>query len=266
MDAAATGQTARRCEFSTPPGGVNLRQTGRLLKAPSAMHPKSLALIDDDAEYAEFLTQFLREQDIAVSRFDDSNALLASPEAFGFDFYLVDLMLPGVNGVELIKILRRRTDAGVVVVSGRLGPEVFREVITAGADMYLVKPVQFEQVALAIAAVQRRVVKPAAADSVWKLDRAAGELVAPDGTRIQLSDADKQLLECFAQAGGEPVTREALLHRLGREVPSDGEADDGLSATIYRLRRRIERATPTLVPLQSKSRVGYVFRAPLQLI
>ena len=47
---------------------------------------------------------------------------------------------------------------------------------------------------------------------------------------------------------------------------AEGETDDGLSATIYRLRRRIERATPTLVPLQSKSRVGYVFRAPLQLL
>ncbi|MBA4218663.1 MAG: response regulator transcription factor [Roseateles sp.] len=230
------------------------------------MQPKTLALIDDDAEYSEFLTQFLQEQQgIAVSRFDDSNALLAAPDAFSFDFYLVDLMLPGVNGVELIKILRRRTDAGVVVVSGRLGPEVFREVITAGADMYLVKPVQFEQVALAIAAVQRRVAKPSAADAAWRLDRASGELIVPDGTRIQLSDADRQLLECFAAAGGEPVTREALLAKLGREVP-EGSEDDGLSATIYRLRRRIERATPALVPLQSKSRVGYVFRAPLTLV
>uniref|UniRef100_UPI0013D0C4E1 response regulator transcription factor n=3 Tax=Pseudomonadota TaxID=1224 RepID=UPI0013D0C4E1 len=61
------------------------------------------------------------------------------------------------------------------------------------------------------------------------------------------------------------VTREALLAKLGREVP-EGSEDDGLSATIYRLRRRIERATPALVPLQSKSRVGYVFRAPLTLV
>jgi DNA-binding response OmpR family regulator len=229
------------------------------------MHPKTLALIDDDAEYAEFLGQFLAEQGIAIHRFDDSNDLLAAPEAFNFDFYLIDLMLPGVNGVELIRILRRRTDAGVVVVSGRLGPEVFSDVITAGADMFLAKPVQFEQVALAIAAVQRRVAKPSQSELAWKLDRSNGELIAPDGNRIQLSEADRLLMECFVQAGGEPVTREALLQRLGREVQA-GDADDGLSATIYRLRRRIERATPALVPLQSKSRVGYVFRAPLQAV
>jgi hypothetical protein len=57
------------------------------------------------------------------------------------------------------------------------------------------------------------------------------------------------------------VTRETLCERLG--LPPDG---DNLNATIYRLRRRIERATPAVVPLQSKSRVGYVFRAPLMAV
>ena len=52
-----------------------------------------------------------------------------------------------------------------------------------------------------------------------------------------------------------------LRQKLGREPET--ETADGLNATIYRLRRRIERATPALVPLQSRSRVGYVFRAPL---
>ena len=85
-------------------------------------------------------------------------SLLADPEAFDFEFYLIGLMLPGGRGTELIKILRRRTEAGIVVVSGRLAPGVWRGRFTAGADMYLVKPVQFEQVALAIGAVQHRVV------------------------------------------------------------------------------------------------------------
>ena len=61
----------------------------------------------------------------------------------------------------------------------------------------------------------------------------------------------------------ETVT--TLRQRLGREAP-EGASADGLNAVIFRLRRRIERATPTLVPLQSKSRVGYVFRAPLRVV
>jgi DNA-binding response OmpR family regulator len=170
-------------------------------------------------------------------------------------------MLPGVDGVELIKVIRRRSDAGLLVVSGRLGPEVFASVMTAGADMYLAKPVQFDQVSLAIEAVQRRAGRDASTNKPWKLDRAARELLVPDGARVTLSDADLIVLECFVEAEGETVTREMLSQRLGRERDDNG--DNGLNAIIYRLRRRIERATPMLVPLQSRSRVGYWFRAPL---
>jgi two-component system, OmpR family, response regulator len=226
------------------------------------MLPNTLALLDDDLEFSEYLAQHLREQGIRVSVFGDSNDLLASPAAYSFDFYLLDLGLPGVDGVDVIKILRKRTDAGALVVSGRLGPEVFKAVVTAGADMYLSKPVQFEQVALAIEAVQRRAARTGPASSPWRLDRPAAELVAPDGARVGLSEIDLQVMECFANAKGEAVTREHLRQRLGRDNTGDGE--DGLNAIIYRLRRRIERATPVPVPLQSRSRVGYVFKAPLE--
>lgn len=225
------------------------------------MLPKTIALIDDDPDYSEFLSQYLQHLGCVVPFYSDSNEFLADPAAFDHDFYLVDLMLPGVDGVELIKILRRRSDVGLVVVSGRLDPDAFKSVIEAGADMYLAKPVQFEQVALAVKAVHRRVGKPQSVSAEWKLDRRAGELLAPDGTCVSLSEIDRGVMECFLDANGEPVARVTLCNRLGREVSLDNE--DGLNATIYRLRRRIERATPLPVPLQSKSRIGYVFKAPL---
>lgn len=225
------------------------------------MYPTTVALIDDDPEYAEYLAQHLSGQGMSVDVYRDSRDLLAATDAYDYDFYLVDLMLPGIDGVELIKVLRKRSNAGVLVVSGRLAPDVFRQVVDAGADMYLAKPVQFEQVVLAIQAVQRRVGSGAPAQTPWKFDRRARQLVAPDGVRVDLSDADVLVLECFAQAEGGTVTRETLRQRLGREPDAGGT--DGLNAIIYRLRRRIERATPSLVPLQSRSRVGYVFRAPL---
>jgi DNA-binding response OmpR family regulator len=228
------------------------------------MLPRTLALIDDDAEYAEFLSQYLRERGVAVDVFNESSRFLAHTAPYGYEFYVVDLMLPGIDGVDLIKVLRLRSQAGVLVVSGRLAPDVFAQVIDAGADMYLAKPVQFEQVALAIKAVQRRAGSAAHQATPWQFDRRAGQLIAPDGVVIDLSDADRVVMQCFVDAAGEDVTRETLRQRLGQD---DGnEATDSLNATIYRLRRRIERATPLVVPLQSKSRVGYVFRAPLRAI
>jgi len=247
------------------------------------MYPATLALVDDDAEFTEFLAQHLRERGIEVSVFGDSNDLLVSHDAYAHEFYVLDLGLPGIDGVDLVKLLRRRSQAGILVVSGRLGSDVFRDIVNAGADMHLVKPVQFEQVALAVAAVQRRAAKPAPGLAAWRLDRAQAELVAPDGARVALSETDVAVMQCLVEARGEPVTREARLERLGRPAgvaagsdkadgarpgPADaagppGPGDDGLNAIIYRLRRRIERATPIMVPLQSRSRVGYVFKAPL---
>jgi two-component system, OmpR family, response regulator len=227
------------------------------------MYPKTLALIDDDKEFSEYLAQYLRGLGVQVFVYEDSNEMLANVDAFAHEFFVIDLVLPGVNGIELIKILRKRTDAGVLVVSGLTGGDVFKEVLQAGADMHLVKPVQFEQVALAIMAVQRRAGVGPVPNLPWKLDRRAGELLAPDGARVTLSDIDRQLMECFLGAQGQTVTRETLAQSLGRTA-TDGM--DGLNAIVYRLRRRIERATPVPVPLQSKSRVGYLFRAPLQAL
>ncbi len=228
------------------------------------MLPKTLALIDDDPEYTEFLSQYLRDHGITVDVFHSSNALLAHSEAYGFDFYLVDLMLPGIDGLDLIDVVRRRSTAGVVVVSGRLAPEVFQQVVSAGADMYLAKPVQFEQILAAIEAVQRRADGAVRTEATWRLDRRGRQLVAPDGACVDLSEIDMTVLGCLVDSHGEAVTRETLCHRLGRTA--DGDAPDGLNAVVYRLRRRIERATPIAVPLQSKPRVGYMFRAGLTAI
>jgi len=228
------------------------------------MLPKTLALVDDDEEYSDGLSRYLREKGVAVDAFVDSNDLLAHTDPYAYGFYVTDLMLPGVDGTDLIKVLRRRTNVGVVVVSGRLAPDTFKEVITAGADMYLAKPVQFDQVALAIEAVVRRAGTTDPLQNTWRLDRRIGQLVAPDGSRIDLSDADRTLIECFSEAEGQVVARATLLERLGRV--EDAEASAGLNATVYRLRRRIESATPIAVPLATKSGVGYIFRAPLKAI
>lgn len=228
------------------------------------MLPKSLALVDDDAEFGLYLAQHLRQQGIEVEVFAQSAEFLASSHAYDFDFYVVDLSLPGVDGVELIKVVRLRSNAGLLVVSGRSAPDVFASVVRAGADMYLAKPVNFEQVVLAIEAVHRRSGHSVPTHAPWRLDRRAGDLVAPDGARISLSTTDLVVMGCLAAAGGEPVSREALREALG--YTAEEATESALNATIFRLRRRIERATPLPAPLQAKSKVGYQFRAELVVI
>lgn len=225
------------------------------------MLPKTLALVDDDAEFGLYLAQHLSERGVRTHTYAQSNQFLADVSAYEFDFYVLDLSLPGVDGVELIKVIRMRSNAGILVVSGRAAPDVFASVVKAGADMYLAKPVNFEQVLIAIEAVHRRSGHSIPAGAPWRLDRRAGELVAPDGVRISLSTTDQVVLDCLVAAAGQPVSRDTLREALGYSAEEGTEST--LNATIFRLRRRIERATPLPVPLQAKSRVGYLFRASL---
>jgi len=228
------------------------------------MLPSTMAVIDDDREFGEYLAQYLEQRQVSVRVFCDSDEFLTSAGAYEYDFYVVDLMLPGVDGIDLIRLVRRKGPAGILVVSGRVGADVFDSVLRAGADMYLMKPVRFEQVTLAIEAVQRRVDGSRAQAAVWRLDRAARKLMAPDGARIELSENDLAVVECFAAADGATVTRATLCERLGRDP--EGEADNLLHAAIYRLRRRIERATSSTVPLHSEQKVGYTFRGKLTTV
>lgn len=232
-------------------------------QTPELMLPPTLTIVDDDADYREFLAQHLRRQGVRVRTFVDGNRLLADPEPFADAFYVIDLMLPGVGGEELIRILRLRSEAGVLVVTGKAESGVFEDVLTAGADMHLAKPVSLEQITLAIGAVYRRVVRQHdRTQQAWLLDTDRQRLTSPGGEVIELGDNDVTILSCFPSADGAVVPRETLCERLGRPVLDT--SDNGLHAMIYRLRRRIEKVTGSVVPLQSQSRVGYVFKAPIR--
>lgn len=227
--------------------------------------PPTITLVDDDEVYREHLADHLRAQGARVRGFADGNHLLAASEPFADAFYVLDLMLPGIGGEELIRILRLRSEAGVLVITGKAESGVFENVLTAGADMHVAKPVSLAQITLAIEAVWRRIeTQRLQARRAWTLDVARQRLTAPEGEVIELADNDVTILACFPDAPGGVVGRDLLCERLGRPVLDT--SDNGLHAMIYRLRRRIEKATGAVVPLQSQSRVGYVFKAPIRFL
>lgn len=225
--------------------------------------PATVTLIDDDDAYREYLAQHLRQLGARVRTFSDGNRFLADGDPFGDAFYVIDLMLPGVSGEDLIRILRLRSEAGVLVITGKAEAGVFENVLGSGADMHLAKPVSLDQITLAIAAVYRRIARQRdTSQRAWMLDAERHRLTSPEGEVIELGDNDVTILSCFPPATGGVVAREILCERLGRPVLDT--SDNGLHAMIYRLRRRIEKVTGAVVPLQSQSRVGYVFKAPIR--
>jgi DNA-binding response OmpR family regulator len=148
----------------------------------------------------------------------------------------------------------------VLIVSGRLGPEVFAEVINAGADMYLTKPVTFEQVELAVRAVHRRIMTTARTATAWKLDSRRSLLTAPDGQSVELGATDLMLMECFCRPRAKPSA--ATISAACWPIPAQPSPTTTCTPPSTAC-AAASKATPVAVPLQSQQKVGYQFRAPL---
>ncbi len=199
-----------------------------------------------------------------VVRFEDSDDFLLADQAYDFAFYVVDLTQRGVRGIDLVRLIRRRSAAGIVALSHEDGE--FVPALESGADMVVRCDAPADHLAAAVAAVARRVHPPQAsarATRPWTLVASRNALVAPDGTEITLSESDAAILACFADAQGAKVERRVLIERLwGRDAPP-AATENALHATVYRLRKRIEQAGQDFVPVHAVPRVGYEFRAPL---
>ncbi len=198
-----------------------------------------------------------------VTIFEDSDDFLLAPNAYGFDFYVLQLNQRGVRGMDLIRLIRRRTAAGIVALLDK-DPDEFTLALESGADMVLSQHTPSDHLMAAIKAVQRRAASSHATpqgQGIWTLLVERSILQTPDGTQIALSDSDLVIMQCFAAAEGGKVDRQMLVERLwGHEA---GSMDNALHATLYRLRKRIEQAGQALVPVHAIARVGYEFRAPL---
>lgn len=204
-----------------------------------------------------------RQLPCVIVTFENSDDFLLSPAPFDFEVYVISSEQSGVGALDLIRLLRRRTAAGIVTLCKSLADEFVLH-LGAGADMVLGYDVPTEHVKAAIDAVARRASpSQAVKSSSWKLLEAEATLETPEGKRIPLSESDLTILQCFAVGGGK-VARQTLIERLwGSDT---GSMDNALHATLYRLRKRIEQTGQTLAPVYAVPKVGYEFRAPLAVV
>jgi len=222
-----------------------------------------IAIIDDDREYASNLAEYLTARRFRAQVFRSAEAFLAAPEG-AFAYHLVDLGLPGLDGLDLIALLRARGSRAIIAITGRLGPDAFNSALVAGADLYLAKPIRFDQVVFSIQALQRRFAPEAGAvEPHWRLLPEAAALRPPgDGGAIPLTPHELGLLQALTLAEGATLSRRALAHHLGIEPGADF---GNLSALIYRLRRKIEAASPSPAPIRTVHGIGYAMGEAIAL-
>jgi DNA-binding response OmpR family regulator len=215
-------------------------------------------LIDDDARLAELLDENLRPQGVALVHAPGGQAGLAQLAGGGFDAVLLDVMMPGLDGLAVLRTLR---DAGhrvpVIMLTAR-GDEADRVVgLELGADDYVAKPFSPRELLARLRAVLRRTQPDTLAEKL----SAAGITVDTgsreawvDGKPIELTGLEIDLLVALLRRAGRVVPRGALLELAGRGDVTVGER--AVDVHISRLRKKLGDDPPTRI--RTVRGVGYV--------
>ncbi|MEO1188663.1 MAG: response regulator transcription factor, partial [Pseudomonadota bacterium] len=173
-----------------------------------------LLVVDDDDRIRGLLKQYLTREGHSVTTAADAAAARKLFQTFSFDLAIFDIMMPGEDGLSLLKALRDEgNDTPVMLLTARGQSEDRIEGLRLGADDYLPKPFEPEELALRTAAIIRRTHVPPPPDEIEMsglvFEPTKGLLTGPSGN-IRLTDSELQLLTFLSRHPGEPISREAL--------------------------------------------------------
>jgi len=220
---------------------------------------RHILVVDDDNRLRRLLQRYLIEHGYHVTTAADANEAKASLKNFAFDLMVLDVMLPGQNGISLTSELRHEVDLPILLLTA-LGESDDRvSGLSAGADDYLVKPFDPRELLLRIATILRRSAPPAPNQGPLRFgpftfDPEAVVLWRGE-ERVHLTDAELSLLQVLAERPGMPVSR----HELGRRSRVSG-SDRAIDTQIARLRRKLEPDPRRPRNLLTKRGEGYVLK------
>jgi two-component system, OmpR family, copper resistance phosphate regulon response regulator CusR len=206
-----------------------------------------ILIIEDDPKIAEALRQGLTAEKYTVTLAPTGEDGFFHANAEPFDLILLDLMLPGRSGIEILKTLRKRgTNTPVLVLTARDSLEDRIVGLDSGADDYLVKPFAFPELLARIRAVSRRgrteqLTRLTAGD--LELDLLARK-VRRAGKTIDLTVREFELLEYFLKNKDQMVSREMLARDVWKETARATPLDNVIDVHIARLRKKIDQDNP----------------------
>jgi two-component system OmpR family response regulator len=232
--------------------------------------PDHVLVVDDDAEIRKLLGDYLQLNGFRVSLATDGREMRRRLEQSRPDIVVLDLMLPGDNGLTLCRDLRAASSLPVIMLTAR-GEEVDRIVgLEMGADDYLSKPFSPRELLARIKTILRRArgLAPARGDAQrlrfagWTLDLAARQLVAPDGVVVPLSGAEFRLLTVFVEHPNRVLDRNQLMDlTVGRDgTPFDRSID--VQVSRLRVRLRDDAREPRIIKTVRSE--GYVLAAAVE--
>jgi two-component system OmpR family response regulator len=225
-----------------------------------------ILVIEDDAEISRLVSRYLRSNECHVSIAPDGRNLDRFLDDNRIDLIVLDLMLPGEDGLSLCRRLRTRSALPVIMLTAK-GDELDRIIgLEMGADDYLAKPFNPRELLARIRAVLRRTSAGAPAIERrarrlsfmgWQLDCLLRELRDPNGTRIILTGAEFALLQVMCERAGRVLSRDQLLDLT--QARAAGSLGRSVDVLISRLRRKIERDLREPEIIKTVRSGGYLF-------
>lgn len=236
--------------------------------------PHILAL-DDDADVRKVLLEYLGAQDFRVSAVARGKEMLAILSSEPVDLILLDLRLPGENGLELARRVRELSQVPILILSGQ-SEEADRVMgLELAADDYVVKPFSPRELLARIRALLRRTQTSTTAGSQdeelrayrfagWELNLRSHRLTTGNGEVIPLTNSEFSLLCAFLGSPQRVLSREQLLERS--RLHSLEVFDRSIDVTILRLRRKIESDPSNPSLLTTERGAGYIFNCAVSVL
>jgi two-component system, OmpR family, phosphate regulon response regulator OmpR len=213
-----------------------------------------ILVVDDDDRLRDLLKRYLAREGHDVTIAKDAASARRLTGTMTFDLIVLDIMMPGEDGLSLLKGLREKLDTPVIFLTARSLANERIEGLKLGADDYLPKPFEPEELSLRIGAILKRAAPEAPAEEI-KLSGMVfhvgkGEL-RRDGRLVRLTESETQLLSILASRGGAAISRQELA------VLTAAGVERSVDVQVTRLRRKIERDPSEPVHLQTVRGVGY---------
>jgi two-component system, OmpR family, response regulator CpxR len=227
-------------------------------RAPAA--GVSVLLVDDDVELCELMQEFFARRDLRLEAVHDGRRGLARALAGEHDLVLLDVMMPGLDGFGLLRLLRRQSQTPVIMLTARSAQADRIAGLDAGADDYLPKPFGPDELLARVRAVLRRSGRAPKGGDVLeaegvRLITSAREAWC-DGAPLPLTTLEYDILEFLARAAGRVVTRDELTAALYRRRASP--FDRALDVHVSHLRKKLG---PRGDLIRTVRGTGYLFRA-----
>ena len=227
-------------------------------------------VVDDDAEIRTSLTAYLQGFGWQVSAAADGGAMRQMLAAGRPDAIVLDLMLPGEDGLSLLRWLSTQADAPPVLMLTARGDTMSRVIgLELGADDYLAKPFEPRELVARLQALVRRTTKGQAAalgDDTrtlrfgrWRFDRLARQLINADDVGIALSSAEFRLLAAFVQRPGRVLSRDQLIELT--RAPGVEVNDRSIDLAVSRLRAKLGDTAREPALIRTVRGEGYLFDA-----